>query len=456
MMHGGSWRGVNGVIVLSEAKVEQLRRLGRSFAGAPFTRRTWSELLFFTVSAWLSGLGLAFLALTFFGGVALSVTFVGLFVVGASIRAARGIGGWHRSVSRRILGTKIEEPEPFEHRPGVFGWLQAVLRDRTGWRAMAYAVLSSLLAFLGVLIAWSTWWDAATCLTYPIWNNGGQLPHEFGAVVWLFPPGYLSVGTDGGPHALFIFVTGVLLFFVAPWPMRLVVAAQGRLQQALLSPDPVTARMRSLEQARTQTVDTSAAVLRRIERDLHDGTQAQLVALAMRLGQAKEALENGSIDLGQVRRLVDEAHTGAKEAIVELRDLARGIHPPALDIGLEGALSTLAARSPVPTQLTVTLDDRPTPAIEAIAYFCVAELLANVAQHAEASRASIMCTQHGAWLRVVVRDDGRGGAQLAQLGSSSSGLAGLTDRVYAVDGRLHIVSPSGGPTVVTVDLPLHA
>ena len=153
---------------------------------------------------------------------------------------------------------------------------------------------------------------------------------------------------------------------------------------------------------------------------------------------------------------MDDAHRGAKEAIVELRDLARGIHPPALDIGLEGALSTLAARSTVPTELTVALSDRPTPAIEAIAYFCVAELLANVAQHAEASRATISCAQHGQWLRLVVRDDGRGGAQPVLLGSSSSGLRGLTDRVHAVDGRLDIMSPPGGPTVVTVDLPLHA
>ncbi len=157
-----------------------------------------------------------------------------------------------------------------------------------------------------------------------------------------------------------------------------------------------------------------------------------------------------------MRDLVNDAHRGAKEAIVELRDLARGIHPPALDVGLEGALATLAARCTVPTELTLVINDRPTPAIEAIAYFCVAELLANVAQHAHASRASITCAQHGAWLRLVVRDDGLGGARPAQLGSSSSGLIGLTDRVRAVDGRFDIVSPLRGPTIVTVDLPLHA
>jgi signal transduction histidine kinase len=139
-----------------------------------------------------------------------------------------------------------------------------------------------------------------------------------------------------------------------------------------------------------------------------------------------------------------------------VRDLARGIHPPALDIGLAGALSTLAARCPVPTEVTLTFNERPTQAIEAIAYFCVAELLANVAQHAQASKASITCSDHDGWLRLVVRDDGIGDAHLSLVGSSSSGLAGLTDRVRSVDGQLAIDSPPRGPTVVTVDLPLHA
>jgi signal transduction histidine kinase len=218
----------------------------------------------------------------------------------------------------------------------------------------------------------------------------------------------------------------------------------------------VSSRVRSLEESRARTLDASAATLRRIERDLHDGTQAQLVALAMRLGQAKDKLRNldtDDPDLDAVRRLVDEAHRGAKEAITDLRDLARGIHPPVLDTGLENAFATLAARCPVPTEVSVHVQTRPTPALEAISYFCAAELLANVTQHAQASRASLSCTQHGPWLRIVVRDNGRGGAGISRNGSSSSGLAGLADRVGAVDGHLSIASPSGGPTTITVDLP---
>ena len=161
-------------------------------------------------------------------------------------------------------------------------------------------------------------------------------------------------------HPELLFLYGALLFFVAPWPMRLVVYIDRQLMHLLLGPDPMTARVRSLEESRAQTVDASAATLRRIERDLHDGTQAQLVALAMRLGQAKEELANeDTLDLEQVRLLVDQAHRGAKEAIVELRDLARGIHPPVLDTGLESALATLTARAAIPTELSVSVRARP-------------------------------------------------------------------------------------------------
>ncbi|HMK63848.1 MAG TPA: hypothetical protein VK386_09535, partial [Acidimicrobiales bacterium] len=163
--------------------------------------------------------------------------------------------------------------------------------------------------------------------------------------------------------------------------------------------------------------------------------------------------EDQTADVAAVRTLVDQAHRGAKEAITDLRDLARGIHPPALDTGLENALATLAARSPVPTEVTVAIDTRPGPAVEAICYFCAAELLANVAQHAQASRASLTCAQHGPWLRIVVRDNGHGGAAVNRGGSSSSGLAGLADRIGAVDGYLSIASPPGGPTAITIDLP---
>jgi signal transduction histidine kinase len=443
--------------VISEKAGDRTRELVRIVWREPFAKRTWSELWFLILGVPLAAVGIVFVAATLWAGAVLAITFFGLAIIALAVRGSRGLGGFHRQLARSLLHEEIEDPEPFVHRAGFFGWLQASLRDRTGWRSMAYVALKVPLAFLGVFGAFSVWWDAFFCITNPIWGGNEHDPAVFGLPRIVFGSDFFGSGPFGFWHGLGIFLAGVVLFFAAPWAVRAVVALDRRVMRVLLSPDPVTTRVRSLEQARAQTVDSSAAAMRRIERDLHDGTQAQLVALAMRLGMAKEKLaDDEEVDLAQVRQLVNDAHRGAKEAIVELRDLARGIHPPALDIGLEGALSTLAARSTVPTTLTLDLHERPTPAIEAIAYFCVAELLANVTQHAKASRASITCTEHGGWLRVVVRDDGTGGASLSRLGSSSSGLVGLTDRVHAVDGRLGIVSPPRGPTVVTVDLPLHA
>ena len=441
-------------IVVSDELEVRLRHIARTVARTPFTRRTGEEFSFLVVGSALAAAGLAFVVFTMAAGVVLIVTFLGLAIIGLSLQGAKKIGNVQRHLARALLDERIEEPGPFTPRPGFLGWIQSALRDRTAWRSVAYLALKILLAFFGILTAFSVWFDAVTCLVTP-WGGRGQ-PAVFGLPRVFLPGGLLSPEV-GGLHRVAVFILGVVLVFVAPWPTRVVVTVDRLLMRALLGPDAVTIRVRSLEHARAQTVDASAATLRRIERDLHDGTQAQLVALAMRLGMVKEKLADPDhLDLDQVAELVNDAHRGAKEAIVELRDLARGIHPPALDVGLEGALSTLAARSTVPTDLTVALGDRPTPAIESIAYFCVAELLANVAQHARASRASIRCTQHGGWLRLVVRDDGTGGAQLSDLGSSSSGLSGLRDRVHAVDGRIEIVSPVQGPTVVTVDLPSHA
>ena len=415
------------VIVVSEELETRVREIARTILRTPFTRRTWSELCFLVVGAVLAFFGFAFVVLTMAAGVFFAITFFGLVVIGLSLRGARGIGRIQQRMARGLLDEHIADPDPFAPRPGFLGWLQSALRDRSGWRAMAYVVVKVLLAIFGIFTAFSVWFDAFTCLITPF--GGAYQPKEFGLVPVLFQPGFLSIGSPGWLHGLAVLLTGVVLFFAAPWTVRVVNDIDRFLMRALLGPDAVETRVRSLEHARAQTVDASAATLRRIERDLHDGTQAQLVAVAMRLGMAKEKLADPDhLDLHQVSELVNDAHRGAKEAIVELRDLARGIHPPALDIGLEGALSTLAARNTVPTDLTLSLNDRPTPAIESIAYFCVAELLANVAQHAEASRASITCAQHGRWLRVVVRDDGVGGAQTSSVGSSSSGLAGLTDR----------------------------
>src|SRR6478672_10483616 len=219
---------------------------------------------------------------------------------------------------------------------------------------------------------------------------------------------------------IFNVVLGVVLVASVPWLGPLAVLGLLPLAGAALifwtvyrlQQDSVL-RVRELEQSRSHVVEDSAARLRRIERDLHDGAQAQMVAVAMKLGLAKEKL-GGMIDgpahadLERVLDLVDAAHRGAKEAITELRDLARGIHPPVLEHGLGAALTTLAARSDLPVELVLDLPERPSAAIETIAYFCAAELVANVAKHSGAGHATLEAAHVPGLLRVRVSDDGSG------------------------------------------------
>ena len=210
-------------------------------------------------------------------------------------------------------------------------------------------------------------------------------------------------------------------------------------------------RERELTERRARVVDEAEARLRGIERNLHDGAQVRLAALAMTLGEIKENLERALDPAGTIE-LAGAAHRSAKETLTELRDLARGIHPAVLDRGLPAALALLAEASAVPATATVDIARRPSPAIEAIAYYCAAELLANVAKHAGAARANISVREVDGRLVMRVTDDGAGGAKRKPGG----GLTGLTDRVQTVDGRLSLHSPPGGPTTVTVELPVSA
>jgi signal transduction histidine kinase len=258
---------------------------------------------------------------------------------------------------------------------------------------------------------------------------------------------------------LWLSVLGVILCSFGFWwgALLIAVAALELWIAYRLLVAPLPQRVRELEQSRARAVDDSAARLRRIERDLHDGAQAQMVAVAMKLGLAREHLGGmvdgtAHADLERVLDLVVAAHRGAKHAITELRDLARGIHPPVLDQGLGTALTSLAARNEVPAELVMDLPERPSAAIETIAYFCAAELLANVAKHSGARHATLEVAHVPGLLRMRVSDDGTGGARIEARG----GLAGLAERVTTVDGRLQVSSPPGGPTVITVELPSHA
>jgi signal transduction histidine kinase len=245
-------------------------------------------------------------------------------------------------------------------------------------------------------------------------------------------------------------LAGAAVVLVTPWVVRGMAHVDRLLVGGLLGPSRLATRVTELESDRGVVVDTAAADLRRIERDLHDGAQARLVALAMDLGLAKEKLLEDP-RAGAV--MVEEAHSEVKTALQELRDLARGIHPAILtDRGLGPALSAVAARCTVPVAVTVDLPARPVPAIEGIAYFTVSELLQNVSKHSGAGRAAVDVWQVEDRLMLHVFDDGRGGADV----SAGSGLAGLAERLRSVGGVLAVDSPAGGPTRISAELPWRA
>jgi signal transduction histidine kinase len=437
-------------------------------ARAPFTARARRELLFCLIEA---PLGLALLALPAalsIEGVVLQLLSKGatspargllaicsllalVLILGIAIPwVGRGLGTVHRDLAARLLGRSITGPLPRRRGHGVFGRPVAMLRDGPGWRAAAYALVklpvtaaesyAVALAALGLTdLSYPLWW--------PLFRN-----HPPGTILQpvpvLTPFGSFSVASEAGTFAAF--AAGAAMILAAPWVARGAAAADCWLMRGMLGPGRLAQRVADLEQTRALAVEDSAAQLRRVERDLHDGAQIRLATLAMNLGMARERFTPDSDP--ELRELVDAAHQGAKDALADLRNLARGIHPPALDNGLPDALATLAATSVIPVELTTSTPQRPAPAIETIAYFCAAELLANAVKHSGANKISIDLTGQGEALTLRVTDDGVGGADQA----GGTGLAGLAQRVRTVDGQVHVVSPVGGPTQVTVTLPMHA
>ncbi|MDR3035796.1 MAG: sensor domain-containing protein [Kitasatospora sp.] len=424
----------------------------------PFARRTWSELGYALVGLPLGVVGFAVTVAMFSTGFGNAFLLVGLPLIAVGSIVARWFAAVDRTVARRLLGMKVAEPAPLQVRPGVLGWFRSQLTDVVAWRARAYLLLRFPVSVATFVVA-VTFWAAGIAYTLApltwLLGLGHVTAREDGGVVRPFVVNYGSYYFDSWPKTWLLCVQGVILLLLAPWAVRGVLMLDRWLIGGLLGPT-ASGRVRDLEQTRAHAVDDSAARLRTIERDLHDGAQAQLVAVAMKLGLAKEKLGGEGAaaepDVKRALELVDTAHRTAREAINELRDLARGIHPPVLDRGLGPALATLAARSAVPVELVVDVPERPSPAIETIAYFCAAELLANVAKHSGARRATVEAVHVPELLRVRVTDDGRGGASMA----AGTGLRGLAERVRTVDGRLDIDSPPGGPTVVTVELPSHA
>ncbi|MFE3884635.1 sensor histidine kinase [Streptomyces lydicus] len=414
----------------------------------PFSGRTWREFLYLLLSFPLSIVMFTYAMVVTTTGAGLLITFLGIPLLACGLAGARALGALERVRARALLGLDVADPEPVRpSKPSPMGWVGAVLKSGASWRHLLYSLLHfpwALFSFIFSVTFWTLGWGL---LTAPLWR-------------WAFPVTFgesgIQLWTDGNGHGVAldspaeIVVTGgagLLLVLAGPWVIHGLTQVDRVMVHGLLGPSSLAARASQLESDRGVVVDTAAADLRRIERDLHDGAQARLASLALDLGLAREKLAE---DPQAAARMVDEAHGEVKTALQELRDLARGIHPAILtDRGLGPALSALSARCTVPVTVTVDLDRRPAAAIEGLAYFTASELLRNVSRHSGAAGATLDVWHTADRLMVLVADNGHGGAHTGP----GTGLAALAERLAAVDGLLLVDSPAGGPTCVTAELP---
>ena len=417
--------------------------------GAPFSLRTWTATGYLLLSMPLGILWFVLIVTGVAVGLGTLVIWVGVPVLAGTMLLWRGAARFERLWVGLTLGADVPDP----YRPAAAGSLlrrwRVLAVDPATWKDLVYLLLLLPLGVLWFSLVVTFWTFALGLLTLPLWYRWAPVSLGMIQVDGTAYPVSSYLVVDTLAEALWAAPAGLVLCLVAAWVARGLGVAQAGIARALLGPSPaqLAARVDALQTSRARTVDAAATERRRIERDLHDGAQQRLVALAMDLGMAKEKL---ATDPNAASSLVAEAHEEAKRALAELRDLARGIHPAVLtDRGLDAAISALAARSPVPVDVTVATGRLPDP-IESIAYFVVAEALTNAAKHARATEIAVRIAREGDWLVVEVRDDGAGGADPA----AGGGLAGLADRAAGVDGRLTVTSPAGGPTVVRAELPV--
>jgi signal transduction histidine kinase len=430
----------------------RIRRVAGTVLRVLFTRRTVRELLYcgFGGLAGVAGFWITVVLLVFSLAITSSIlgTVIGLLLLTVSLLISRRLGALHRRLAGRLLRYQVTAPSRFQPGKGILGRLDRRLRDRVAWRTVSYSLIKLPVAAVqlyAVTLAGFGLVDAAYPALWPLFHHGSG-----GTLVAATPFG-ANIHITSWPGTLLAALLGVALVIGGAWLARGINSADRRLIRGLLGPS----RLSELERTRALAVEDSAAALRRVERDLHDGAQMRLAALAMNLGMAREKLDgqDETPQVATVRELLDAAQRNAVDALADLRDLARGIHPPALEVGLASALTTLAASSAVPASVTANIGPRPAPAIETIAYFCAAELIANATKHSYANEIKVdIHTERGGVLRLEVGDDGIGGADAAR----GSGLAGLAQRVSTVDGRIDVSSPPGGPTLVAVTLPLKA
>jgi signal transduction histidine kinase len=391
----------------------------------------------------LAGLGLwAGLALA----LALGVLGVGLFLLPGILLAVRGLAGCVRRLASDWCDVDIRSP--YRLQPGGspdgrgLRRLRWLLTDPATWRDLLWLTVDSLVGGVIVLIPASlVLWGLFGVVMPAVWKPIATV----GANNW-----YAMIHVTSPLSAWLAVPLGVVFALLGVWTGRWLITAYFRWAGVLLGPTrkaELAVRVQHLTQSRSEVVDTQAAEVHRIERDLHDGAQARLVAMGMTLGAAERVLDENP---AAARALLIEARNSSAMALAELRDLVRGIHPPVLaDRGLPDAIRALALDSPVKVRLIADLPGRLEPSVESAAYFTVCELLANVAKHARAREVLIDMRHDRGLLLIDVTDDGGGGAD----SSRGSGLAGIERRLGAFDGILALSSPPGGPTVVRMEVP---
>jgi signal transduction histidine kinase len=407
---------------------------------APWTARTWScagHIVVGAPIAWLACVIIVSLTATVASLALTAVLAVPVLVV--LFAASSGFTWLQRARFAGCLGVSIAPADTAA--PGLT-WLRrlwAQAQAASTWRQIGYHAVSGLTATAALILVLWFWAVGAVLATIAV--TFWALPDRVVLGAHLHRPGTI----------LGLTLAGLVIFFAAPWVTRSAAELDVRLARALLSPsrsEVLTRRVASLSASREELVDAADAERRRIERDLHDGTQQRLVSIAMNLGLARATMTGDVPE--PLRATIEQVHGEAKHALSELRDVVRGMHPAVLDeLGLDAALSGIAARCAVPVRLTVDLPRRLPRAVETVAYFLVSEALANVAKHAGASRVDISVAALPRLLRVVVSDDGCGGADPA----GGTGLRGLGQRIRAVDGTLTLSSPAGGPTTLLAELP---
>lgn len=372
-------------------------------------------------------------------GAGLLITLVGVPILIGMGWVVRMLADVERARMNSFLATTLRAP--YREPAPETGWvarLATIAKDPSIWRDFLYLALRlpiGLFTFTTMIAAWAI---AMSLLLSPV-------------SYWL---GFFHINIAGlvfdGPKAMVLAtMAGAVSVVLAVAITHGLAKLERMLASALLdtSPEELKRRVDDVTRSRSRTMSAADQDRRRLERDLHDGAQQRLVSLAMTLGLAQEKLAS---DPEQGARLVREAHDEAKRALQDLRDLARGLHPAILtDHGLEAALPALAARCPIPARVDVAVSPRPSVAAESAAYFVVSEALTNAARHSRATQVRVTARREQDMLTVDVWDDGIGNATAAPGG----GLAGLTDRVEALEGRLTISSPDRGPTLLHVEIP---